>query len=349
MKTSIQPPFTSFNPLLMKAWILSAASQPIALQSADLPAMPAGHARVRIHATALNHRDVWISKGQYAGIQYPIILGSDGAGIVEAVGQAADNAWINQAVLINPSFNWGADEACQGDQFEILGLPQNGTLAEYVAVPVDYLHLKPAHLSMAQAAALPLAGLTAFRALVSRARVQPGEHVLVTGIGGGVALFALQFALAIGCKVWVTSGDDNKIRAAVALGAQGGVNYRQPNWRKDLQAQSGPIDVVIDGAGGPGFAELMNIAAPGARIAIYGGTAGNLDGLSPQRIFWKQISILGSTMGSAADFHNMLRFVDRYGIIPVIDEIFPFEEADQAFQKMSEGKQFGKLVIDVCP
>lgn len=331
----------------MKAWTLSAKDQPLALQTVDVPLLLPGRANVRIHAAALNHRDVWISKGQYAGIQYPIILGSDGAGNVSGCATNVDPAWVGQDVLINPSFNWGPDEACQGDTFQILGLPQNGTFSEIVSVPAEYLHPKPAHLSMAQAAALPLAGLTAFRALVSRARVQPGDKVLITGIGGGVALFALQFALSIGCEVWVTSGSEDKLRAAQALGAKGGVNYRQEGWRKTLQAAAGLFDVMIDGAGGPGFAELLNVAAPGARIAIYGGTAGNLDGLSPQRLFWKQVSLLGSTMGSPSDFHNMLRFVAANGIVPVIDEVFPFAETPAAFAKMSDGKQFGKLVVEM--
>jgi zinc-binding alcohol dehydrogenase/oxidoreductase len=332
----------------MKAWILSAKGQPLALQEAATPLLLPGRVNVRVKAAALNHRDVWISQGQYAGIQFPIILGSDGAGTVEGVAKDVDKGWIGQEVLINPSFNWGPDEAVQGEQFQILGLPQDGTLAEIVSVPAEYLHAKPAHLTMAQAAALPLAGLTAFRALVSRARVQPGEKVLITGIGGGVALFALQFALAIGCEVWVTSGSEDKIRAAQSLGAKGGVNYRTEGWRKDLQAQAGAVDVVVDGAGGPGFAELLNVAAPGARIAIYGGTAGSLDGLSPQRLFWKQLSILGSTMGSPADFYNMLRFVEAHGIVPVIDEVFPFAETPEAFARMAAGKQFGKLVVEMA-
>jgi NADPH:quinone reductase-like Zn-dependent oxidoreductase len=332
----------------MKAWTLTAKDQPLALLSADKPLLLPGRVNVRVHAAALNHRDVWISKGQYAGIQFPIILGSDGAGVVDGVATNVDARWVGKEVIINPSLNWGPDEAAQGEQFQILGLPQNGTLAEFVSIPAEYLHEKPAHLSMAQAAALPLAGLTAFRALVARAHVQPGEKVLITGIGGGVALFALQFALAIGCEVWVTSGSDDKIRAAVARGAKGGVNYRKEGWRKDLQAQSGLVDVVIDGAGGPGFAELLNVVAPGARIAIYGGTAGSLDSLSPQRLFWKQASILGSTMGSPSDFYNMLRFVEAHQIVPIIDEVFPFADTPAAFEKMATGQQFGKLVIEIA-
>lgn len=330
----------------MKAWILEGKDKALALKEAAVPLTTPGRVNVKVHAAALNHRDVWITQGQYAGIQYPIILGSDGVGEVVAVGNGVSDRWVGQSVIINPSHGWGADEGFQGNDFKILGLPENGTMAEIVSVPEEYLHAKPAYLSAAQAAALPLAGLTAFRALFSRARVQPQEKVLVTGIGGGVALFALQFAVAMGCEVWVSSGSEAKIQSAVSLGAKGGVNYRQDGWRKTLQEKAGFFDVVIDGAGGPGFGELLNIAAPGGRICIYGGTAGNMDGISPQRIFWKQLSILGCTMGSPSDFHNLLRFVEAHQIVPIIDEVFPFAEADQAFQKMAEGKQFGKLVVE---
>lgn len=331
----------------MKAIQIVGKEMPLVTKQVVDPLPTPGMAIVRVKAAALNHRDVWIWKGQYAGIEYPLIPGSDCAGVVESVAKDVEGSWVGKQVLVNPSHNWGADEACQGVAYKILGLPDQGTLAELVAVPAEHLHEMPAHLSFEQASALPLAGLTAFRALFSRARLQPGERVLVTGIGGGVALFALQFAVAAGTEVWVTSSSPEKIQAAEGLGAKGGANYKQADWRKSLQEKAGLFDVIIDGAGGPGFAELINLCAAGARIAIYGGTAGNIESISPQKLFWKQISILGSTMGSPADFHNMIRFVNAYKIVPVMDEVYPFEEASEAFAKMNEGKQFGKIVVRV--
>jgi zinc-binding alcohol dehydrogenase/oxidoreductase len=331
----------------MKALLLEGKDQPLQLKNVNDPLLKAGMVQVRIKAAALNHRDLWISKGQYAGIAYPIILGSDGAGTVVKIGKDVPTTYLDQQVIINPSFNWGEEEAAQGKEFRILGLPDNGTLAELVNVPMEQVHAMPAHLTFAQAAALPLAGLTAYRALLTRACTRGAEKVLVTGIGGGVALFALQFAIKLGCEVWVTTGTEAKLRRAIAMGATGGGNYRELGWAKKMREEAGNFDVIIDGAGGAGFADLVDLAASGGRIVIYGGTAGNIENVSPQKIFWKQLSILGCTMGSPSDFHNMLRFINTHQIVPVIDEIFPFEEADQAFAKMAAGTQVGKLVIEI--
>src|SRR5215831_2271910 len=252
-----------------------------------------GEAVVAIRCAALNHRDVWIQKGLYAGLKFPIILGSDGAGVVIETGSGVDPAWRGKEVIINPSIAWGESERWQGKDFRILGLPDNGTFAERVKVPATQLVSKPAHLDFAHAAALPLAGLTAYRALFSRAGLVSGERVLVTGIGGGVALFALQFALAAGATVYVTSGSDEKLARAKQLGAAGGANYRKESWFKDLKRVG--FDVIIDSAGGKGFSQLTNLAAPGGRIAFFGATLGNPAELDLRRIFWKQLNVLGST------------------------------------------------------
>ncbi|MDX5346615.1 MAG: zinc-binding dehydrogenase, partial [Hymenobacteraceae bacterium] len=250
-------------------------------------------------------------------------------------------------VLINPNINWGDSEKAQSQEYTILGLPTNGTFAEYVCVAADRVHPKPAHLTFEQAAALPLAGLTAYRALFTRAQLQPAEKVLITGAGGGVALFAIQFAIAAGAEVYVTSGSDEKIARAKEMGARGGINYRQDDWFKQLKKEAGLFDVIIDSAGGDQFAHLVDLAAPGGRIAFYGGTLGKINNLIPGRIFWKQLSILGSTMGSDADFKNMLAFVAKHKLVPEVDSVFPLSETEQAFRKMDAGKQFGKIVIKI--
>ena len=329
----------------MKALQLAKKDQPWQVCEVREPMLKNGMVLVKLKAAAFNHRDIWISKGMYAGIKYPIIVGSDGCGVIADVGRDLSRDILRNEVIINPSFNWGGEEDYQGQDFEILGLPQNGTMAEYVVVPKTYIHPQPIHLTPEQAAALPLAGLTAYRALFSKAGLKPKDKVLVNGIGGGVALFALQFAHAIGCEVWVTSSSPRKIESAQALGAAGGANYKTEGWHKQLMETAGSFDVIVDGAGGKGFGNLISIAAPGARIAIYGGTAGKIEGISPQKIFWKQISIFGSTMGSERDFHNMLHFVNRHEIVPVVDEVFPFDEAVIAAEKVEQGKQFGKVVV----
>jgi len=203
---------------------------------------------VRLRAAALNHRDVWIRIGRYAGIKMPLILGSDGAGEVVETGTDVDRAWLGREVVIDPAFDWGADERAQGSGFNILGLPRDGTYAELVKVPADHLHDKPHHLSWEEAAAVPLASVTAYRALVTRARVQSGETVVVTGIGGGVATCTLLIGVRLGGTVFVTSGSDAKIDAARSHGAAGGVNHTDPEWPKALVAliRTRP-DVVIEG------------------------------------------------------------------------------------------------------
>jgi NADPH:quinone reductase-like Zn-dependent oxidoreductase len=225
-------------------------------------------------------------------------------------------------------------------------MPDPGTFAERIAIAVANLAPKPAHLTWEQAAALPLAGLTAWRALFTRARLQAGENVLVTGAGGGAALFALQFAVAAGAKVWVTSGTDEKIARAQTLGAAGGVNYRSADWAKALLTATGsPFDVIIDSAGGEGFASLIELTRPGGRIAFFGATTGNPPGLDLRKCFFRQINILGTTMGSPADFAGMTDFVAAKKITPVVDRVFPLAATEAALRHMESATQFGKIVL----
>ena len=304
-----------------------------------------GDAVVRIRAAALNHRDAWIRQGQYAGIRLPIILGSDGAGDVVAVGEGVDDARVGQAVVINPSLDWGPNERVQGPMYRILGLPDHGTYAELVKVPAANLWPKPASMSWEAAAAIPLAGLTAYRAVVTRARVERGETVLVTGIGGGAATFALLIARHLGARVLVTSGSDAKIERARALGAEGGVNYKAEGWGKALQAMSdGGPDVIIDSAGRDAFPTLVEILKPGGRLVTFGATTGSPSTVEIRRVFWKQISVLGSTMGSPREFGEMLALFAG-GLTPVVDQVFPMAGACDAHRRMDQADQFGKLVL----
>jgi len=248
-------------------------------------------------------------------------------------------------VIINPSHDWGDCPEFQSKEFKILGLPEDGTFAEYVKVRTEYLHQKPPHLTWEQAAALPLAGLTAYRALFTKSRAIKENKVLITGVGSGTGSFALQFALAAGCRVFVTSGSGEKIEQAKQLGASASVNYKAQDWAEQLQHLSGGFDVIIDSALGEGFARLPDICRPGARIVIFGGTAGNIPELNGRKIFWKQLQILGTTMGTPEEFSAMVSFVNEHQIIPVIDEVFPMSDAQKAVQKMAHSSQFGKIVL----
>jgi len=319
------------------------------LSIVDLPSpVPvAGEARVRLKAAALNHRDVWIKLGQYAGLKYPSRPGSDGAGIVESVGAGVEDAWVGSEVVINPSFSWGGCQQAQSEEFTILGLPRDGTLAEIITVPVVQLAPKPLHLTWTEAAALPLAGLTAYRALFTRAQLKPGEKVLISGIGGGVALFALQFAVAHGAQVYVTSGSDEKIARAIELGATGGFNYTHPGWAKTAAHGHSDhlFDVIVDSAGGEGFEALIDLARPGGRVVFFGATRGNPPEMPMRKVFWRQLSLLGTTMGSPEDWEAMIAFIDTHRITPVVSDVFPLDRAVEAFELMERGGQFGKIVI----
>jgi NADPH:quinone reductase-like Zn-dependent oxidoreductase len=274
-----------------------------------------------------------------------VVLGSDGAGIVEEVGAGVDNSLVGHEVIINAAKNWGSNEKAQAKEFEILGMPSHGTLAEFIAVPADRIHAKPKHLNWEEAAALPLAGLTAYRALVVKGQVQAGDQVLVTGIGGGVAQFAAQFALALGAKVFVSSSNPEKIAQAIAQGASAGFNYTQANWSAAALQQTCGMDLVIDGASGDTLSHLMEVCKPGARIVFYGATRGNPGQLEARKLFWNQLQLIGSTMGSDSDFLQMLQLVEKFKIKPVVDQCYPFSQAEAAFDRMKEGKQFGKIIL----
>lgn len=329
----------------MKAIVLEAADKPLAWKEVTKPTLAPGEVLVQIKAAALNRRDYWITTGKYAGIKYPTILGSDGAGIVAEVGSDADRQWLNKEVIINPSNNWGGHPEFQGKDFTILGLPDDGTFAEYVKIKVEYLHPKPTHLTWEQAAAVPLAGLTAYRALFTKAKLHKGDKVLIIGVGSGTGTFALQWAITAGCQVFVTSGMGEKIERAKKLGAAAGVSYKAQDWVQQLQQLAGGFDVIIDSAIGPDFDKVLDLANPGARIVTFGATAGESPALPFRKIFWKQLQILGTTMGTKEDFEGMLQLLNEHQIIPVIDEVFPMAEVNGAIKKMGSSAQFGKIVL----
>lgn len=332
----------------MLAIQLDASHQPAIARDIPTPQPAAGEVLIKLRTAALNHRDVWIQKGQYAGIKLPCTLGADGSGEIAALGAGVTGWAVGAPVIIYPGVEWGAAQRAQGRDFRVLGMPDPGTFAEYIAVPTAYVRPRPAHLSWEQAAALPLAGLTAYRAAFMRAQLQPGERVLVTGVGGGVAQVAAQLCAAAGAEVWVTSGDDDKLARALALplGLRGGLNYRTEGWGRALTKQAGgAFDVIIDSAGGAAFGTLLDVAAPGGRIVFFGATLGNMPDLPLAKVFWKQLSILGSSMGSEQDFDAMLALVNDKQLVPVVDKVFPLAEGEAALRYLEAGQQLGKVVL----
>jgi NADPH:quinone reductase-like Zn-dependent oxidoreductase len=296
-------------------------------------------------AAALNRRDYWITQGMYPDIRLPVTLGSDGAGVVEAAGSGVDSHWLNREVVINPSLNWGDREEVQAADFQILGMPADGTFATHVVVPASALFPRPQHLNWPESAALPLAGLTAYRAVHTHGGVRQSAKVLVTGAGGGVATFAVQFATAAGAEVCVTSSAAEKIAQAQQLGARCGFLYTDDDWHQQCLSQFGPPDVVIDGTAGAAYGRLVEVVAPGGRIVNYGATAGAAPKLDMFKVFWKQLQLRGTTMGSPADFAAMLRTVEHRRITPTVDAVLPLAEGNQALANMAAHTQFGKLVL----
>jgi zinc-binding alcohol dehydrogenase/oxidoreductase len=329
----------------MQALLLTETDADPKVMTVPRPIPGAGEALVKLSHAALNRRDVWIKRGQYPGIVHPIILGSDGCGtVVEA--QGYEDRWLQERVVIYPGFEWGLEERFQSADYRILGLPDNGTFAEYIKVPIDNLRRAPGHLNDAQAAACPLAALTAWRALMTRAKARSGDRILVTGIGGGVAQFAALFASSLGADVIVTSGSADKISRFNAC--SDAVLYTDPDWSKQLKRMAPQgFDIIIDSAGGPGFGDLVRLLSPGGRIAFYGGTCGRWPEILPQHLFFRQAEILATTMGSPRDFDGMLIFLERRQVIPPVDSIFSLRDGAAAFNRLESGAQFGKVVLNL--
>ncbi|MFC3414481.1 quinone oxidoreductase family protein [Algoriphagus hitonicola] len=301
--------------------------------------------KIQIKAAALNHRDEWCRQGLYPNLKDGVILGSDGSGIVSELGSNVKHLALGQKVIVNPALNWGDNQKAQAKDFQIIGMPNHGTLAEELVVDSDRIYPRPDHLTWEEAAALPLAGLTAYRALCYQGQVKSGEKVLITGFGGGVAQFATQFALALGAEVYVSSSSAYKIEKAISLGVKAGFNYQNADWTEEANSKVGGFDLMIDGAAGDPLNDLIKVASPGARIVFYGATRGNPGKLEARKIFWNQLKIMGSTMGSDQDFEEMLDLVNRDKIKPIVDQVFSFDQAVQAFDKMKAGDQMGKIVL----
>src|SRR5215213_9252546 len=336
----------------MKALVMHDIGGPdkLSYEDAHDPEPGSGETVVRLHAAALNRRDVFVTRGQYPGAKpeaLPVILGSDGSGEVVARGDGAAGPDEGTEVVVNPALYWGDDPQKPGKEYRILGLPDDGTFAQLVKVPAENVFPKPSHLSHEEAAAIPLGALTAYRALVTRGGVQEGETVVVPGIGSGVATFVVQMAAALGARVFVTSGSDEKIENAKELGAEGGVNYNNEGWSKELKSMAGSVDLSVDHVGGEAFDALVSLAAPGGRIVTFGATAGPKVTVVMPRVFLKHLTVLGTAMGTPEEFGAMLDLYGERGLKPVINETFPLEETAAAMEYMEKGEGIGKIVLDV--
>ena len=311
-----------------------------------------GEVLIRVEAATLNQVDLYM-RNSGAGIthQLPQIMGLDGAGVVEAV-DAADSALaVGQQVVIFPGVSCGRCEFCQRGEgvlcvkMQYLGEHRDGTFAQWISVPASNVFPMPQGLSFVQAAALGVNHLTAWRMLFTKAQVKPWETVLVFGIGGGVSLAALQLAKAMGAQVIVTSRDDGKLQRALALGADHGINSSTQDVAKAVLAHTGGrgVDVVIENVGAAVWSSAMKSLVRGGRLVTCGATSGDQPPADLRRIFIRQLQILGSTLGNTAEFRDLLVFVQRHGITPVIDSEFPVERIHEALDRLESGRQFGKV------
>ena len=332
----------------MKAVVLHELGGPEKLKIEEVPTPEpgSGEVRVRLKTSALNRRDYWITLGMYPGIVFPAICGSDGAGIVDKLGPNVDKALLGKEVMVYPARGWGDNPVHFDNDFRALGMPDQGTFAEYICAPTGDIYARPAHLTWEQSAAIPLAGLTGWRAVVTQAEVKKGHKVLVTGAGGGVSTFAILWAVNMGADVYVTSGSAEKIRKARAIGARDGVNYKDADCFTKLREMSGGFDAIIDSAGGDGFNDVVDLLAGGGRYVFFGYTAGDPSrGLDLRKLFFKHGRIQGTTMGTPAEFRAMLDFVAEKRIVPVVDRVFPMNEAVAAHRLMETFSQTGKIVL----
>ncbi len=325
----------------MKAVRIHEDGGPEVLRYEDAPDPLAGPGEVLIglRAASLNHLDIWLRRGLPSAPK-PRILGADGAGVVVALGEGVDRFREGDKVVINPGLDEGA---------RIVGEHMDGTHAELIALPAEYVYPLPDGLTYEQAAAFPLVFETAYRMLVTRGGLQEGEWVFVWGIGGGVATAAMQVAKALGARVIVTSSSDEKLARAAELGADATVNHAEADVAAAVReaTEGHGADIVVEHVGEATWKTSLQVAAPGGRIAVCGATSGPNPPANLHRIWWKQLTVLGSTMGTQADFQAVYELVASGRAEPVVDKAFPLAEAAAAHEHLEAGRQLGKVVLTI--
>jgi len=346
----------------MRAWVIRATGGLHQLEIADVPD-PTGplegrQVRIGLRAAALNRLDVFVVRGLPHEYHYPHVVGADGAGVVEAVGADVRSVRPGDRVMINPGIPDYSCAYCRAGEhslclnYGILGEHRPGTLAQAVVVPEQNVAVIPAlpqPLTWAEAAAFSLVTLTAWRMVVTRAQVRPGETVLVWGIGGGVSLSALRIAKLNGAKVIVTSSSDAKLQAARQLGADVTLNHKTQKISQEVRALTSKrgADVVIENVGEATWDESLRSLGRGGRLVSCGATTGPKVGFDMRRLFWYQWSIMGSTMGNDAEYREIVRLLGAGELRPIVDRVFPFTEARAAFERLERGEQLGKVAIDM--
>ncbi len=328
---------------------------------ADAPVPQAGEVRVAIRAAALNHLDLFVMEGMPgSALRFPHVVGADGAGVVESVGAGVTAVRPGDRVLLNPGISDYTCEFCLAGEhslcvtYRLLGEHRPGTMAELVTLPVHNVARVPVltpELTWAEAAAFSLVTLTAWRMVVTRAQLKAGETVLVWGIGGGVSLTALRIAKLLGARVIATSRDDAKLAEARRLGADVTLNHRTQKVSQEVRAltQKRGVEVVVENVGEATWDESLRCLKRGGRLVTCGATSGPEVRLDLRRVFWHHFTIMGSTMGNAREYAEIVRRLGEGQLRPIVDRVYPLAEAGVAYERLAKGEQFGKVVVEVCP
>jgi NADPH:quinone reductase-like Zn-dependent oxidoreductase len=328
----------------------------VAVEEMEDPKPGPGEVTLRMRAAALNHLDLWTVQGLPGQeLHFPHTLGADGAGEILELGDGVKGFRPGTPVLVNPALHCGACEFCRaGEQslcttFRMMGEHAPGTFAEVVRLPATNVYPFPSTLSFAEAAALGVTSITAYRMLFARGRLKPGEWVLITGIGGGLALSAFALARPVAGKVFVTSSSATKRERALEMGADHAIDYKEEDVGRAVRKLTGKrgVDLVIDSAGGGALDPALRSLRKGGRLVIAGGTAGRKAELDVARVFWNQLEVIGSTMGSDSDVSDMLRLVTGSGTKPMIDRTFSLDEGVEALRYLRSQEQFGKVVLQI--
>jgi zinc-binding alcohol dehydrogenase/oxidoreductase len=299
----------------------------------------AGEVRVQLKTAGLNHRDLFVLT-RHKPTDPPLIIGSDGAGIIDAVGEGVIDLNVGDEVIINPGLGWKENSDAPPSGFEIIGLPANGTFAEKVIIPAENAVQKPQNLSWEEAGVLSLAALTAYRALFTQGQIKPEMKVLIPGIGSGVATFLLQFAKAAGATVYVTSRSIDKCQKALEIGADKAINSNE-DWEKALSGEK--MDLVIECVGAATFNKSLKQLRQGGTIVTFGASAGDVVELNLRDFFYGQFRLLGTTLGSSEEYLEMINFVQKHNIKPVVDRMYSLEEFPLAFKRLENAEQLGKI------
>lgn len=307
------------------------------------PQPSAGEVLVQVRFAALNRNDAMLldERGELGG---PCVIGADGAGRIVDVGEGVDPDRLGEEVVILPTLDWGDDEAAPADGFGLLGYPRQGTHAEYVAIPAENAFTKPATIDWVHAAALPLAGLTAWRAVITKARARSGATLLVSGASGGVATLAIQIASGVGAAVHVTASTQTGLDHALHLGASGGT-VRSEGWADRLRAEAGEFDAVIDG-GGASWVDLVGLLRRGGTLVTFGRSASSRAELDVFDVFWRHITIAGTSLGTSAEFQDLLDHVAAASWRPTIDRVLPLRDGALAYEAL-DGAHLGKVVLQI--